>query len=459
MALRRQRLLMKNRNEQGMVLVMAMLIIAIITGFGIAYISTTTTQANMVDSSIKQTEYLETAQAGFDTARVFLMGQFITGGNSYWDAQLVSCSGLAYNELTAPINVTPATITTTFSWRRNITYQDNTYVAELENDAGDAGGVSNDTNNTLVLKVWAFGSTADAGALTEQAKVKKKIMFQTLVKYKSAYYEPTSAVVVGGSLKVFGSANIGGSDGNIQANGNVEISGSASVSQNIYSTGTINAAGVPADQKYPGSAPVNVPPISPTKYASKCQYWLRTSGDILDTSDSSVKTAASLGWSYSGGLWSFNDNSNPPLYNGSYYAMSGCNVKIVGSPGSTTTPWQVTIISEGYIDVSGSPNMVPYTDNVAFIAGGDLQLSGSASNPFTGVYAAHEQIKLTGTPVINGVVIAEDIGDACSLVSTGSTFDISMGGNIAITYNGGMTTFFEDGSPYIMIKGIKKTVR
>ena len=442
-----------NAKQGGIVLVIALMIVAVITGFGIAYISTTSAQQNLVSYSTKQADYMETVQAGFDTARAFLYGQFQTGGNSAWDTQLINSNSNNYGfnayQTAAGINVTPTTITGTFQWWRNITYQGNTYVASIEND-NDGGGAANDTNNTLILKVWAFGSPSSTTERTQE------IMLETLVRYKAAYYEPTSAVVVGGSLKVFGSATIGGSDGNIQANGNVEVSGSASVSQDIYSTGTIDAAGVPADQKFPGSAPVDIPPISPTKYASLCRYQLRTTGDILDTSDSTVKTAASLGWSYSGGLWTYNSST---AYDGSYYAVPGTDVKITGSPGSDVDKWDVTIISEGYIDVSGSPKMAPYINNVALIAGGDIEISGSAANPYTGVYAAHEQIKLTGTPQIDGVVMAEDVGDSCSLVSTGSQFDVTMGGNISITYNGNMTTFFEDGYPYIQPLGIKKTVR
>ncbi|MFH1226506.1 MAG: hypothetical protein V1701_01215 [Planctomycetota bacterium] len=451
---------MNDRKERGMVLVIAMLMIAVIAGFGIAYIATSTAQSKMVYSSVDESVYLETAQAGFDMSRVFLMGQFLTSGNPAWDAQLLTCSLLAYNEFTAPIDVTPATITTTFQWRQNITYQGNTFVAEIINDSDGGVPDTNDTNNTLVLKVWAFGSTATAADRAAQANIPKKIMLQTLVQYKSAYYEPTSAVVVGGSLKVYGSATIGGSDGNIQANGNVEVGAASTVTQNIYSTGTITAPGVPADQQFAGAPPVDIPPISPTRYASACRYWLRTTGDILDTFDpdpvTQVKTAASLGWSYSSGLWSYNSGT---AYNGSYYSVAGTNVKITGSPGTTAVPWQATIISEGYIDVSGSPKMIPYTNNVALMAGGDLEVSGSASNPFTGLFAAHEQIKLTGTPTFNGVLIAQDHGDSCSKVSTGSQFDVTMGGNISITYNGGMTTLLEDGDPYIKIKGIKKTVR
>lgn len=440
-------------SQEGMVLVIALLMIAVITGFSISYISTTTAQQTLVDSSTKQAVYMEAAQAGFDAARAFLYGQFATGGNSAWDTQLVNSNSNSYGfnsyQTVSGIDVTPTTITSTFQWWRNITYQGNTYVASIENDA-DGGGATNDTNNILILKVWAFG---DPSSTTER---NQEVMLQTLVKYKPPYWEPNSAVVVGGSLKVFGSATIGGTDGNIQANGNVQVTGSATVSQNIYSTGTIDAASVSADQKFPGSAPVSIPAISPTKYASLCRYQLRTTGDILDTSDNSVKTAVSLGWSYSGGLWTYNSST---AYDGSYYAVPGTNVKISGSPGSDADKWDVTIISEGYIDVSGSPKMAPYTNNVALVAGTDLEVSGSASNPYTGIYAAHEQIKLTGTPQVNGVVIAEDIGDTCSLVSTGSQFDISMGGNISITYNGDMTTFFEDGYPYIQTLGIKKTVR
>lgn len=438
--------------QNGLTLVLVMLVIALVAAFGLAYLSMTSSQARLVDDSARQSEYLATAQAGFDAAKAFLFGQFQTGGNPAWDAQLVNSvnNSASYVETAPGIDVTPLTITGTFQWWRNIAYQGNTYAASIEND-NDGGGATNDTNDTLILKIWAFGNPAD---ITERSQ---EIMLESLIKYKPPYYEPTSAVVVGGSLRVFGSAQIAGSDGNIQANGNVDIGGAATVAQDIFATGTVtgNLDNIGGDP-YPGSAPVDIPPISPSQYAGLAEYVLQSDGQVLNKSDSNTYTPPYRGWEYSGGLWSYNSDSS---YNGTYYAQAGTDVKISGSPGSIAAPWQVTIISEGYIDVSGSPTIVPDSNNVALLAGKDLKMAGSASNPYTGLYAAHEQLKLTGTPKINGVVLAEDKEDVCTLVSTGSEFDISIAGNAEITYNGDMTTFLEDGYPYVKALAQKKKVK
>ncbi|MFH1226505.1 MAG: polymer-forming cytoskeletal protein [Planctomycetota bacterium] len=438
--------------RNGSVLVVVLLILGLLSGLAVAYLLTMSSHQKTVDSSIEQSEYLATAQAGFDTAKSFLLGQYLSGGNAAWDAQLANsiANKTTYNETAPGIDVAPTAITTTFQWWRNIAYQTKTYVAEIAND-NDGGGATNDTNNTLMLKVWAFGNPADISGRSGA------VMLESLVKYKPAYYEPTSAVVVGGSLKVFGSAQIAGTDGNIQANGNVDIGGSATISKDVFATGNItgnlgNIGGAP----YPDSGPVSIPSISPTQYAGLAGYILQSDGQVFNKSDSIAYAPPYRGWDYNGGLWSYNSGNS---YDGTYYAQTGTDVKISGSPGAPATPWQVTIISEGYIDVSGNPTISPYSQNVALLAGRDLQMSGTASNPYTGLYAAHEQLKLSGTPKINGVVLAEDKEDLCNLVSTGSQFDISIAGNAEITYNGDMATFLNDGEPYIRVLGLKKTVR
>lgn len=440
------------KKKNGSVLVLAMIIIALLAGFGLAYLAMTGTQQKLVGSSTEQAEYLATAQAGFDAAKAFLFGQFQTGGNPAWDAQLVNSvnNSSSYVETAPGINVTPSTITGTFQWWRNIAYQGNTYVAEILND-NDGGGATDDANNRLVLRVWAFGSPTD---ITERSE---EIMLESLIKYKPPYYEPTSAVVVGGSLRVFGSAQIAGTDGNIQANGNVDIGGSATVAQDVFATGVVtgNLDNIGGDP-YPGSTPIEIPSINPAQYAGLAEYVLQADGNVLNKFDTNTYTPPYRGWEYSGGIWKYNSGS---IYNGTYYAETGTDVKITGSPGTIAIPWQVTIISEGYIDVSGSPTIIPNSNNVSLLAGKDLQMSGSASNPYTGLYAAHEQLKLTGTPKINGVVLAEDKEDICTLVSTGSEFDISITGNAEITYNGDMTTFLEDGYPYIRSLARKKKVK
>ncbi|MFA5793846.1 MAG: hypothetical protein WC980_02065 [Candidatus Brocadiia bacterium] len=443
---------MTNGRISGSVMVIALVIMALMAGFGLAYIMTVSSHQKVVGSSIEQSEYFATAQAGFDTSKAFLLGQYLAGGNDAWDAQLVNsiANKASYNETVSGIIVTIPAITTTFQWWRNISYEGKTYSASIEND-NDGGDVGNDTNNILLLKIWAFGNPADVTQRTSE------VMLESLVKYKPPYYEPTSAVVVGGSLKVFGSAQIAGTQGNIQANGSVDIGGSATISQDVFATGNItgNLGNIGGDP-YPGSAPVSIPPISPTQYAGLADYILQSDGKVFNKSDSTAYGVPYLGWDFSGGLWSYNSNDS---YDGTYYAQAGTDVKISGSPGSSATPWQVTIISEGYIDVSGNPTISPDSQNVALLAGRDLKMSGTASNPYTGLYAAHEQLRLSGTPKISGVVMAEDKEDLCSLVSTGSEFDISIAGNAEITYNGEMTTFLKDGEPYVRVLGLKKTVK
>ncbi|MBI4712161.1 MAG: hypothetical protein HY762_02475 [Planctomycetes bacterium] len=459
---------MEKNRDYGAAMVIAMVIMAFIFGLGAAYISTTTTQEQLSTETINQAMTFQAAQACFDMAKLFLFAK----GTANWDAQL---SDSANNEMSyVPGNyyynyiktdVTPSNFLNPnmFEWCRNIQYNDYVFSARLTDNDDHDDNLLDDCDELVKLDVIAFPGPVSGVMVTDPVARDKAILIEALVRYQIPYYEPTAAVVVGGSIKVFGSAKIEGTQGNLQANGNVEVAGAAFIAQNVYATGNITAPeGSIGGQPYPGYAPANIPPISPTKYAGYAGYVLQSNGKVLNklTDPQSEWAPPYMGWDFSGGNWVYNTGV---ANNGAFYAEAtdpanpqlGPHVSVSGSPNN----WQVTIIAEGHVDISGSPTMSPYTQNVAVIAGTDLKIAGSAANPYDGLYAAHEQIKFIGTPKVNGVTIAENKAEKDAFVGDATIeFDIAVGGNTAITYNGGMTTFFEDGDRYIKILGFRKSI-
>ncbi|MDI6788892.1 MAG: hypothetical protein QME51_11015, partial [Planctomycetota bacterium] len=314
-----------------------------------------------------------------------------------------------------------------------------------------------DTDGVVKLTVYGWGGGNAPTARSQE------IMLEGMVCYRIEPYEPTAGVVIGGSLKISGNPTISGTNGTIQANGDVNFTGNPQISGDVYTTGTFtgNDSGVGGDV-FQGAPQVSIPPINPADHIGLADYVLQANGQIKRVSDSQLFSPPYRGWGYSSGNWVYSGNV---AYDGVYYAQfadpNNKGVTISGNPGSKATPWHVSIISEGSIKVSGNPTMepAPTGQNIGLLAGKDLEISGNPSNPYTGLYAAHEQIKLSGNPAITGVVLAEDAEDVCNQVSTGSQFDITISGNVNIVYDGKMTTPLQDGYPYIKILGFKKRVK
>jgi hypothetical protein len=67
----------------------------------------------------------------------------------------------------------------------------------------------------------------------------------------------------------------------------------------------------------------------------------------------------------------------------------------------------------------------------------DLDFGGNFSQTINGVMSAKEQISLTGTYDLNGLVIAADAASVSSVVTSNV-----VGGNFSITLNGNIVTPF-----------------
>jgi hypothetical protein len=182
------------------------------------------------------------------------------------------------------------------------------------------------------------------------------------------------------------------------------------------------------------------------------------------------------GWRYEGsGTCTVVDSGPFCGDKGVFYVHRG-SVTIGGSPGTSTAPWQASILTEaspntpdephcphtaGDIDITGSPRMrypcpaanptcdpdptKPQPVPVLLVAGRDLRLSGNPGEGeinYEGALAAHEQFSFGGRPNIKGAVITED---ACQ--TSGSLIDNSRGvdadssrltGSVTIVYDGGL---------------------
>jgi hypothetical protein len=203
--------------------------------------------------------------------------------------------------------------------------------------------------------------------------------------------------------------------------------------------------------------------VNPADFRSLADYILRGDGKVFQRSggiETEIYDAAGPGgdvwpgnssnswqWSDKSGAsrrWVFSgSNVHSSLENKAFYfekvaGTNWTNVTMSGSPptGPPGTPaWKVTVIAQGYIDISGNPNIraADGKQNLLFVAGSDIKIGGTLNSTYVGgaVLAAHEQIGIGGNATITGLLLAENASHLETLVTA-----TSVSGNPNITYNG-----------------------
>lgn len=281
------------------------------------------------------------------------------------------------------------------------------------------------TDSNLTLVVRAIGHASNDTQVTLEALISP-------LEY--------GALVTGGDLTISGSVSIDGANGSgsVHSNGDLTIGGgSAEV------TGTITASG---DYSGPaggvGHIPkLALPEINAIEYKDHADFILTSDGTMTNQAGAVLCTwsadTSCNNWNFNAANGEWSIGSTAPT-DGTYYVEGGAT--ITGSPGSSASPVHLSIIAEGSINISGSPDLVPEDDSdYLFITDGDLEISGGldTGDPLTthGRILVHEQINFTGNPSLAGQVIVEDAEDVFGLVHANN-----VSGNVDITYNGGLTS-------------------
>jgi Tfp pilus assembly protein PilV len=308
---------------------------------------------------------------------------------------------------------------------------------------------------------------------------------------------PLKAIVTNGDLKISGSPSIMGTRGGAHTNDDMQISGhpGMQIADGLTASNKAGGGGSlpegmdisgdpciggPGCSLPPGlrpeanvldttqekdayeathnSAPLEaIPKVNPADYASKVaamgaagnHYILHDDGTVTVGGECAangfctggISVPAPAGWSFSGGSWSLSGSS---AANGVFY--SEAKVDISGSPGSSPSPWQATIVARDDIKISGSPHIKPYPTtsddlkNHLLVTGNDLDISGSIHASYAGgAILVHQQFKISGNPTINGFIIAGDGQPTWSEDPfTSSHVGVSVNeisGNLTISYN------------------------
>ena len=279
---------------------------------------------------------------------------------------------------------------------------------------------------------------------------------------------PLPAILVNGNLRISGNPEITGAAGAIHSNGTLDLDGTPCVDQFISSSGPIidgnqgdtcpKNSGVPAEL-HPGSDPIAVPTLNPADFIPDADYIMTTDPAtdtcaVFDSAGNPLNNPVDKKWVLGGGaewncdpaarIWTFSGGNDP--LPGTHY--SDGNFVISGSPGTPATPVSLTLIAEGWVDISGNPEMIPAltqgATDYSVIAGTDLKIGGNPANAYTGVFYARDQIDFSGNPTLDAQVIAADQSDlpfpnpaGINLVQLGAGGFMVISGNPTINFDGG----------------------
>lgn len=256
-------------------------------------------------------------------------------------------------------------------------------------------------------------------------------------------FTSNNAILVEDNLVISGNPTVTGPCSSVHANGDLTISGNPTVDGSATASGNYTVSGNPnLGPGSGGNTPTQtVPPIVPSDFLAAAKtalaanqvFQFMANGQVLDGNDTLLTTLSSgqeyRNWNYSPGNpvnFSLSGNTGLP---GVYYFEG--NATVSGNPGSSSTPWQATLLATRNITVSGNPQMQALLTDTLFVAGMNINISGNPSLGFNGLVAAQNAITISGSASFHGLILA---GNATSLTAD------AISGNPTITGNCNLST-------------------
>jgi Tfp pilus assembly protein PilX len=282
----------------------------------------------------------------------------------------------------------------------------------VDDNDGD-GDPATDSNEIVTLMVQGIGSNGTVRTISVAIGTEDGGAFVL-----------ETAILTEEDLDISGNPNLKGGIRDIHSNSDVTISGnsavttSGQVSASGTVTGTVAGGGTTLD-----SAPsIAIPDLNPGDFEQYVDYKMMSDGKVYDGSDNFLANANGVDY---GGfifdstaeLWTVVKDKPGDLLTGDIYFMGDKgNLNILNSPGSNGNKWFVSIMTDGYLEISGNPYFSNYKDptdpegfqNILFLSKTDISISGNynSDNNIQGIIAAREQIAIDGNPNIAGSVIA-----------------------------------------------------
>lgn len=441
------------RNERGVALVVVLIMLSVMTVVGLGITSMGMTATTVTVNARETAGALAIADAGMAHAKRLLLWQEWTTLNPFLqNVNGVACDG---DELSAPpalpLPVGYPAAAADFIPAAGLAFGGGSYqvfvcddtVTDVDPTTGNLNMDANvDVNRRILVRSIGTGANG-ATATVEQV-------------FASA---DVPAVIVNGNILATGNPRFMGAAGAIHANGTLEIAGNPCAQQYYSSVGSVTQSGGSAGggagcspaqlDSRPDSQPQNVPTINADMYKAQADYWLEDNGNVYNGQTGAL-IGGLVGWTFNNAKKEWTSNSN--ILQGTYWVNG--NVTMGGSPSLGVLPLPLTILAKGYVDIGGSPFTTPdlmatglgtNPVGISVVAGTDLRMAGSSTQVFSGFYHAGHQMNISGSPTINGQMVALNTADTVYPAGAPATTNI-----VQLNANGQMVF---TGSPTINFAG------
>ena len=219
--------------------------------------------------------------------------------------------------------------------------------------------------------------------------------------------------------------------GNPTVSGDATASGDFSVGRNLTIGGYSGC----------GLSPHPVSPVSAINYKWMADYILKSDGTMTDGvgalicdawADANACETAGYMWVFAGANGWTRGSVGANSDNQTWYAET--DLAMTGNVGAVADPLNITLITEGNIDISGNGVLEADTPGLLFVTDKDLDWTGGHDQVGAeALILVHEQIRLRGNLSLRGAIVIEDAADISDLVTS---TNIGAAGNVTVTNSG-----------------------
>jgi hypothetical protein len=400
---------MQSKHAKGAVLIASLIFLTVMTVLGVTGARNNVAQERMAGSYRYGVESLNAAESGITDAiaeinadKLFVGGYNDELGGNFMRTYTDADTGLVYEVIMI--------------------------------DDGDDADQTTDVNQIVLL--LAQGTGPNRSVRTVEVAIDTPVI-------GTSKFELTKAILTGDDLIISGNPELSGSLQDVHSNANVELTGSTQMSGVVSAVGTVT--GEPqtgGGTTESGAGVIEIPEINPSDFEVYVDYIFDSDGIVYDNNTGAeVGDGAFGGFTFTGVMWRTAQSDTDMVDGDLYFRGEYGNVDIASNPGKKI-PWEVTILTDGWLDISGNPTLANYKDpndpigfqNLLFMSYSDIVIRGNYEQPpdtLQGIIAAREQIDFKGTPDILGAVIAQDASNDSDL-ATGNF----VSGNASIRFDG-----------------------
>ena len=405
--------------QQGAALVVSLVIMTVMSILGITAVKKNVVQERMANSYRFGIESLNNAESGIIDALAL-----INAGDLHVDGYDNELDPNGDGDLADTWTVTLA------DPNNGVFYE----LIMVDDDDGD-GDPAVDSNE--IVRLMAQGTGTSGTVRTVEVAIGTA---------SGGTFSLQKAVLTEESIEVTGNNTLKGSVDDIHSNSDVNLQGQTNTKGEISAVGTVTGKPVGGGTAVSGAGNIYIPEIIPSDFEKYVDYKLKSDGNIYDSTDAFVANANGVeykGWMFAGDKWIVQKENPATILAGDLYFMGKYgNVEIANNPGSNGNKWFVSILTDGYLEISGNPFFSNYKDpndpagfqNVLFMTGTDFLVSGNynSDHRLQGIIAVREQVEISGNPNIHGGIIAQGAADTDGKVSGGNL----LSGNATITFDG-----------------------